>query len=71
MVGTGWNPPYTDNMKVRTVLWLGALVSAFALVYALTKAGCRRARPVHQDLLLDEALDETFPASDPVSVFLA
>jgi hypothetical protein len=32
---------------------------------------CRRPGPSHAERLLDEALEETFPASDPIAAHLA
>ncbi|CDY76019.1 FIG00454435: hypothetical protein [Caballeronia glathei] len=35
---------------------------------AKTKEADRKDAPLHEEALLDEALDETFPASDPIAV---
>ena len=53
---------------MNTVARLGLMALMTAMLIGLARAMRAQAEKQHQDELLDEALEETFPASDPIAV---
>jgi len=55
-------------MRIKTLLLVGFFMGVGALFTLGRRKWDEHTRRRHQEDLLDEALDETFPASDPVSI---
>ncbi|MBS1715209.1 MAG: hypothetical protein JST30_12820 [Armatimonadetes bacterium] len=53
---------------MKTLVWIGLAFGIGALVSLGRRKWDEQGRRRHRDRLLDEALEETFPASDPVSI---
>ena len=56
-------------MRTKTLLLLGLALGIGALFTLGRRKQEEAGRKRHQDERLDEALAETFPASDPISVY--
>ena len=56
-------------MRTRTLFLIGLGLGLAALFAAATRRRAVDAERRHREELLDEALVETFPASDPISVY--